>query len=157
MRLRIAWYESADGGDSQMENENKPKDTNLVETNEWSYLRLEIMAPEKAKSARVRLILAAKEEGQEAQAYFDEIKLEKYEPTPTATPSPIPIPTNTPGLTPTEPPFPTPTTKPKPSLLPTKSQKQLDLNQLDQANDQPAVTDIDQLRGKIRQISFVFE
>jgi hypothetical protein len=158
--LRIAWYETEDGSGEQMKGEAEPSDSNQVETNDWSYLRLEIMAPEKAKSAKVRLILTAKQDDQEAQAYFDQIKLEEYDPEPTATPSPTtgptntPAPTNTPEPTPTDEQQPTsiPTTKKfKPTLRPTatKSQKQLSLNQLDQADDQQAVTGVDELRQKI--------
>ena len=154
VRIRIAWYESEDGSGGQMDDaENKPKDSNQVETSEWSYLRLEIMAPEKAKSAKIRLILAAKEDGQEAQAYFDEIKLDKYEPAPTATPSPTPLPTNTSTPEPTPEPEQeiTPMVKLRLTLIPTisKTQKQLNLNQLDAADNEQAVTGVDELRKRI--------
>lgn len=133
VRLRIGWYESEDGSGDQM----SPQDTNQVETGEWSYLRSELKAPDKAKSARIRLVLSTKEDGQAAEAYFDDIYLDRYEVSPTPSPTMTPAPTSEP--TPTEAERVTTLTPvKKPTLVVTRG-----------VTESPEQTNVDELRKQI--------
>lgn len=105
--LRVAWYESNDGSGSQL---TSPTDSGKGDKidGSWSSFDLLVQAPDKAHSAKLRLVLNSKENDLLASAYFDNLVFtEAIAPTPTPTLTPTPKPTST--STPTPTPTPTPT------------------------------------------------
>jgi len=98
--LRVAWYESNDGSGSQL---TSPTDSEKGDTvdGSWFPFSLLVQAPDKAHSAKLRLVLNSKENDLLASAYFDDLSFtEAVAPTPTPTSTPTPEPTSTPTPTP---------------------------------------------------------
>jgi hypothetical protein len=111
--LRVAWYESNDGSGSQLSSPfDSQKETNA--NGQWYEFSELVQAPGQASSCKVRLVLASKENGLLASAFFDDLIFEESvapTPTPTAMPTITPTPkVNTP--TPTKTPTPTSTSAP---------------------------------------------
>ena len=101
--LRVAWYESNDGSGSQLTSPTDSEKGDKVDGS-WSPFDLLVQAPDKAHSAKLRLVLNSKEKDLLASAYFDDLAfIEAIAPTPTPTLTPIPEPTSTPKPTPTLP------------------------------------------------------
>lgn len=103
-KLRIAWYTSPDGSGKQI----ATADTNEISSaTDWQLLHTDVTAPAQSKSAKIRLVLASTENGQQARAIFDDLELSSALPSPTpifeATPNPTSSPTATPKFKAEEP------------------------------------------------------
>lgn len=122
--LRVAWYK--DGSNAQLSSVNE---SNIVSgSSDWvSITTGTIQAPALATSAKVRLVMTVKIQGQMARVFFDDIVFnEAIAPTsmPTVTSSPTSIPTPTRSPTPIKTPTPTDTESIIPrSLSPTINNK----------------------------------
>jgi len=98
--IRIAWYESEDGSGSQMNTVDSEK---LKGNQDWTWLTASQLAPENAKSAKIRVMISSESDGVNATAKVDEIKWTQVAEQPTYTPAPPrPTPTPTTKLEPTE-------------------------------------------------------
>jgi hypothetical protein len=116
-KIRIAWYVNPDKSEGQIDT----LDTDEISDGaDWTQTSKVIKVPKdkNIKAAEIRLVLASKNEGSEAIAYFDDISFSDLELTPT--PEPTSIPTETP--TPTSIPTPIPTVQPTNTTKPTAKQ-----------------------------------
>jgi len=95
--IRVAWYASDDGSGSQLSTDDSEK---INTTGKWERLSKVIKSDEKAKSAKIRLLVASSSEGNTAVALFDDVSLERVVfPSPTIVPTPTPKPpTSTPTI-----------------------------------------------------------
>jgi hypothetical protein len=109
--IRISWYASVDGSGASLGSADSPP-----ATADPVFTRLDtgaVQAPDKAMTARVRLMLRPESDAP-ATAYFDDVEFaDAPAPTPTLTPSP----TGSPSPTPTATAIPSPT----PSLAPSST------------------------------------
>ena len=87
--LRISWYASRDGSGGELAHADSPAS---VTDSVWRPLSTgPIMAPDDARSARVRLMLRPQSSAT-VTAYFDDVQFEESDPPPTPTPTATPTP-----------------------------------------------------------------
>jgi hypothetical protein len=102
--LRIGWYDA--GGDQKSTDDS----SQITGVGDWVELTVEKVAPSGAVSAKVRAVVASKNNGTTVFAFFDDLSLTEITPTSTPTSGPTSTPTATPTITQTPAPTQTPAT-----------------------------------------------
>ncbi len=125
--IRVAWYKSGD--DKQKDS----TDSEIITSTDWTQVLIDIPRYQDSDQIEIRLIVKGNSNDFLAESYFDDLRLETYDPpTPTPTPTNTPVPTGTP-IPPTNTPkpantlvpsrIPTPSKTPTPKKTPTPAKK----------------------------------